>query len=161
MTRYLTVYNDLLYFSAAGHSSEEWRVADMYRDECDSMRRSSFDENIAFVVSANNEWEPGMTYCPQGWRWMDSEEALRTFTGRNYGPSQGGKDESALKKERIWPRVKNASTTASAAGTLDLWKCVREHFRFSDSHVTGMYKAASSPDSRRPDVDLARAAGKA
>ena len=49
--QYLTVYNDLLYFSAAGHSSEEWRVADMYRDECDSMRRSSFDEDIAFVVS--------------------------------------------------------------------------------------------------------------
>ena len=32
----------------------------------------------------------------------------------------------------------------------------REHLRFSDSHVTGLYKAASSPDSRRPDVDLVK-----
>ena len=40
-----------------------------------------FDADVAFVVSANNEWVPGMTYdCPQGWRWMDSAEALRTFS---------------------------------------------------------------------------------
>ena len=49
--QYLTLYDDLLYFGAAGHSSDEWRIDPKYRDECDSMRRSSFDENIAFVVS--------------------------------------------------------------------------------------------------------------
>jgi ELWxxDGT repeat protein len=156
--RYLTVYEDLLYFSAAGHSSEEWRVADIYRDECDSMRRSSFDPDIAFVVSSSNEWQPGKTYdCPQGWRWMDSEEALRTFTGRNYGPSQGGRDESALKKRK--DMATNEERVYYGQCGWDAWtygNVQREHFRFSDSHVTGLYKAASSPDSRRPDVDLTK-----
>ena len=32
----------------------------------------------------------------------------------------------------------------------------REHFRFADSHVTGAYKSAGSPDARRPDLDPSR-----
>ena len=66
-----------------------------------------------------------MTYdCPQGWRWMDSAEALRTFTGRNYGPSQGGRDESALKSTHDMATRKNESTIRPVRlGRLDVRRC--------------------------------------
>jgi len=34
---------------------------------------------------------------------------------------------------------------------------VREHFRFADSHLTGAFKHAGAPDSRRPDFDIGSA----
>jgi len=156
--RYLTKYEDLLYFSAAGHAADEWRIDPKYRDECDSMRRASFDSDVAFVVSANNVWEPGKTYdCPRGWRWMNSEEALTVFTGRNYGPSQGGRDENPLKKRHDLATDEERVYYSQCGWEAWSYENVqREHFRFSDSHVTGLYKAASSPDSRRPDVDLVK-----
>lgn len=163
--RALTVYEDLLYFSAAGHAADEWRVKEDSmahpggtRDECDSMRRASFDSTIAFVVSASNVWDPGAQYdCPQGWRWMDSHEAQRTFTGRNYGPSHGGKDENPSKSRHDLATTEELVYYSQCGWTAYEYEGLqRDHFRFSDSHDTGLYKFAGSPDSRRPDVDLVK-----
>ena len=153
----MTVYDGRLYFGAAGLSDSEWRVDVDHRDDCDGARQSSLDPRVHFVVSASNIWDPEYTYdCPQGHRWMTTAEAEAIFTGRNYGPSEGGLDERAQKRRLLGdadpdePKVYYDQCGWEGYQ----WKNTpREVFRFRDSKVTGAYKSAGSPDSRRPDLD--------
>lgn len=121
-------------------------------DDCGSARQSSFEPRAHFVVAEHNVWEPGWTYdCPQGFRWMTSAEGDAAFTGANFGPSTGagwvtGDDTSeplVYYDQCGWEGYRWGGKA-------------REHFRFSDSHITGSYKSAGSPDGRRPDLDRKR-----
>ncbi|KAK7242594.1 hypothetical protein SO694_00016060 [Aureococcus anophagefferens] len=150
--RFVTTYGDLLYFSARGNDARNWRVPLDHVDDCGSARQSSFEPRAHFVVAEHNVWEPGWTYdCPQGFRWMTSAEGDAAFTGANFGPSTGagwvtGDDTSeplVYYDQCGWEGYRWGGKA-------------REHFRFSDSHITGSYKSAGSPDGRRPDLDRKR-----
>ncbi|KAJ8614525.1 hypothetical protein CTAYLR_000811 [Chrysophaeum taylorii] len=147
--QFLTVYNNRLYFGAAGVDDGAWRLPVEHTDECDGFRQSTFDPRVHFVVAEENVWEPGWRYdCPRGYRWISTSEAEAIFTGQNRGASTG---HQTFEYDASFEEM----TYFGQCGWrgYEWGRRHRHHFRFVDSHVTGAYKSAGSPDSRRPDID--------
>jgi ELWxxDGT repeat protein len=170
---YLTVHNDILYFSANGIDTS-WMVLPEHRDTCSSFRQSSFDSRIFYGVTNNTLWQPGRVYdCPKGYRWMSTDEANELFTlnlqsGSNrlwHSEAFSSKNHERQGNQYYDFRTLDTATSVendhyekvyfSQCGWngVKYWNESRIHFRFSDSHLTGAYKHTASPDPFHPDYD--------
>merc|ERR1711871_952767 len=179
----LEVHNGYLYFSSAGIDTS-WMVLPQYRDDCGSLRQSSFDPDVFFAVSDSTTWEPDRVYdCPQGYHWASTEEGHRHFTSYQLNspirqwhaisPREGLGDER-LGIQEYTQRSDGEYEKATSIHynyeekvyfdecgwqNYDYGGATRTHFRFRDSYKTGEYKHAGRPDSYRPDIDDAWAHG--
>lgn len=145
---FLTKYAGRLYFGAAGIDDRAWRLPVEHADECHGFRQSSFEPRVHFVVAEENVWQPGWTYdCPNGYNWITTAEAGQIFTGLNQGASAGHVTLDDATFEELTYFGQCGWRGYEWGGRM------REHFRFVDSHISGAYKSAGSPDSRRADLD--------
>ena len=167
---YLTVHNDLLYFSADGIDTN-WMLTSDRHDQCAGFRQSSFDARVYYVVSESNVWNKKRRYdCPVGFKWASTQDAHRLFTSfydhehdhmwHSYGYSEAGL-RHGKQQPRDYGQVEMATSVGhefESSAYLDQcgWQGYdwgsrrRTHFLFSDSHVTGEYKHAGRGDSLRP-----------
>merc|ERR1711871_284465 len=173
----LEVHNGYLYFSSAGIDTS-WMVLPQYRDDCGSLRQSSFDPDVYFAVSDSNVWEPNRVYdCPQGYHWASTEEGHRHFTSyqttnelRQWhsiaardgnGDQRFGINEYTQVSDGEYEKATSIHDNYEDKAYYD--RCgwdgydyggkTRTHFRFRDSYKTGVYQHAGSPDSYRPGID--------
>ena len=167
---YLTVHNDLLFFSADGIDTNWMLTSDRY-DNCNGFRQSSFDDRLYYVVSEDNIWNKNRRYdCPAGFKWASTADGHRLFTSfydhkhdhmwHSYGYSEAGlrhgiqefRDHGEFEKATAVGHDLESRAYLNQCGWdgYDWGGKRRTHFLFSDSHVTGEYKHAGRGDSFRP-----------
>ncbi|RLN90564.1 hypothetical protein BBJ28_00018094 [Nothophytophthora sp. Chile5] len=132
----LVVLNGKLFFTASG-IDVGWSLASAM--QCNSMRVSTTNNSLLYVVAKSNTWDPVKSYdCPIGSHWASTDEAFEYLSTREA--------TSEAEPYTFWDTCDWKGYSFGGVS--------RKYFRFSDSSITGALKHAGRLDSAPVEVSF-------
>ncbi|RLN92907.1 hypothetical protein BBJ28_00006860 [Nothophytophthora sp. Chile5] len=132
----LVVLNGKLFFTASG-IDVGWSLASA--TQCNSMRVSTTNSSLLYVVAESNTWNPVKSYdCPFGSYWASTDEASEYLS-----------THEATSEAESYVFWDTCDWKGYSFGGVS-----RKYFRFSDSSFTGALKHAGRLDSAPAEVSF-------